>query len=94
MSNFVPSYDQAIYYYNDKWHIYLIHPIHARSIGHSGAVYCVAFTPDGTKIVSGGVDKNVRIWNFQKGRQILTYITPLNIMKAFNREGFLFYLLI
>ncbi len=30
--------------------------------GHSDDVESVAFSPDGTKIISGSVDKTVKIW--------------------------------
>jgi WD40 repeat protein len=30
--------------------------------GHSGWVRSVAFSPDGTKIISGSSDKTVKIW--------------------------------
>jgi WD40 repeat protein len=30
---------------------------------HSGPVYSVAFSPDGTKIVSGSHDKTIKVWD-------------------------------
>ena len=47
------------------------------SIGHSNAVTSVAFSPDGSKIVSGSGDKNVCIWDAATGarEQTLTGIS-------------------
>ncbi|EMD36479.1 hypothetical protein CERSUDRAFT_95780 [Gelatoporia subvermispora B] len=39
--------------------------------GHSGTVRCVAFTPDGTQIVSGSEDKTVSLWNAETGAPVL-----------------------
>ena len=30
---------------------------------HSGAIFSVAFSPDGTKIVSGSLDKTIKVWD-------------------------------
>lgn len=35
--------------------------------GHSGDVYSVCFSADGTRIVSGSQDNTVRIWNAVTG---------------------------
>ena len=31
---------------------------------HSGDINSVAFSPDGTKIVSGSGDKTIKVWDF------------------------------
>jgi hypothetical protein len=40
-------------------------------IGHEGLVRCVAFTPDGSKVVSGGQDKTIRIWDVKTGKELV-----------------------
>ena len=34
-----------------------------KSEAHSGWVMSVAFSPDGTKIVSGSYDKTIKVWD-------------------------------
>ena len=41
--------------------------------GHSGGVTCVAFSPDGNRIVSGSSDKTLKIWDAKNGGELLTF---------------------
>jgi WD40 repeat protein len=40
--------------------------------GHSSVVTSVAFSHDGTRIVSGSRDKTVRVWNSSSGAELFT----------------------
>ncbi len=40
-------------------------------VGHEGRANGVAFSPDGTKIITGGEDKTVCVWSTATGRRIL-----------------------
>ena len=33
---------------------------------HSGSIFFVAFSPDGTKIVSGSADQTIKVWDLVK----------------------------
>ena len=41
-----------------------------RFAGHTGAVKCVLFTPDGMWLVSGADDRTVRVWDVQLGHEV------------------------
>ena len=40
--------------------------------GHDGWVYSVAFSADGSKVVSGSWDKTVKIWSADNGEVLQT----------------------
>jgi len=39
-------------------------------VGHNRWVRCVAWSPDGMRIVSGGTDGTVRLWDVEKGAAV------------------------
>ncbi|EUC58963.1 tyrosine kinase family catalytic domain protein [Rhizoctonia solani AG-3 Rhs1AP] len=42
--------------------------------GHTGFVYSVQFSPDGTRVVSGSSDEKIRVWDVERG---MTIVGPL-----------------
>ena len=43
---------------------------HLKVHGHEGLVSSVAFSPDGSRIVTGGGDGNLRLWNAETGAEL------------------------
>ena len=41
----------------------LINCVAEKANAHSGIIYSVVFSPDGTKIVSGSWDKTIKVWD-------------------------------
>ena len=67
-----------------------IYPYNFIPAGHTGYINSVAFSPDGTKIVSGGSDCTVRVWDIKTGLQIgapLTGHTGWVKSVAFSPDG-------
>lgn len=56
--------------------------------GHENGVYSVAFSPDGTALLSASVDKTIRIWDVADGKQLLRLDDPQIVIDAnFTRDG-------
>ncbi|GJN90154.1 hypothetical protein Rhopal_003153-T1 [Rhodotorula paludigena] len=57
--------------------------------GHLSAVFCVAWSPRGDLVASGGMDETVRVWDVQKGRcmRVLpAHSEPVSAVQ-FSRDG-------
>lgn len=50
--------------------------------GHQGTVHSIAFQANGSKLVSGGADKTVRIWDVAKGQSVLTLQGPATAVSS------------
>ena len=57
--------------------------------GHSSIVYSVAFSPDGTKVVSGSYDNTVKVWEADTGNLITTFTGHSDNVEsvAFSPDG-------
>ena len=55
-------------------------------VGHSRCVRSVAFSRDGTRVVSGSSDKLVKIWNVETGVEVSSLKRALG--GAWNYVGF------
>ena len=43
--------------------------------GHTGSVHAVAVTADGQRVVSGGDDRTVRVWDLASGTELAYWVT-------------------
>ena len=57
--------------------------------GHNASIICLAFSPDGKRLVSGSEDKTIRVWNFPSGNHILTLKGSMETVYAvtFSPDG-------
>ncbi len=57
--------------------------------GHGNNVMCVAFSPDGGKVISGGMDKSAIVWDVTGGKQLFAISghTDYILSAAFSPDG-------
>jgi WD40 repeat protein len=57
--------------------------------GHDGEVSCCAFSPDGTRIVTGSTDKTARLWDAATGALLKTLEGHTHVIYscAFSPDG-------
>ncbi len=54
------------------WDVYNNRELRRTYSGHSAAVRCINFNPDGTRFLSGGFDRFLRLWDTETGQCIQT----------------------
>lgn len=57
--------------------------------GHDDHIYALAFSPDGTRLISGSRDRTLRVWNIQRRAPIVTLLghTDEIFAVAFSPDG-------
>ena len=58
----------------------MVHEQKCTLTGHSREVASVAYSPDGKHIVSGFVDKTVKIWDSSTGKEVSVLVCHLPIV--------------
>jgi WD40 repeat protein len=60
-----------------------------RLVGHTDAVTCIAFSPDGRRIATTCFDRTVKIWDTETGLEVLTLRghTASSLCVAFSPGG-------
>jgi WD40 repeat protein/serine/threonine protein kinase/Flp pilus assembly protein TadD len=70
------------------WHL-LSGQVAATLQGHTLAVRCVAFSPDGSRLATAGLDRAVKVWETASGKETLTIPTSTTTPSglAFSPDG-------
>ena len=48
--------------------------------GHAGRVWWAAWSPNGRRLASGGVDGTVRVWNVATGEELYQFQAPSEVL--------------
>ena len=58
-------------------------------IGHTRAINSVAFSPDGTRVLTGSTNKTATLWDAETGQEIRTFLVPTSDVTsmAFSPDG-------
>ena len=64
-----------------------VHRSRALSARHQGNIYAVAFTPDGTRAVSSGFDRTLRLWDVTSGREVRSLVGHTDTVYALAASG-------
>src|SRR5262249_29685497 len=60
----------------------------ARFHGHEGNIHTAVFSPDSRRLASGGVDRNIRLWEIKTGAcQVLRGHPDSILALAFHPDG-------
>jgi len=54
------------------WDLTEGHAPRGRALRHTGAIPCVAFSPDGSVLATGSTDGTVKIWDVESGQRVAT----------------------
>ena len=74
----VYSPDASLYVHTAEPHVGLLslaatHQSYAFFRGHAAAITCAAFSPDGSRVITGCRDETAKLWDVQTGLELLTF---------------------